>query len=185
MLLACVSIYSALLFSHELLWQNIPWAEKGFNEAFLCSNSKEVCLALWQHHQITVTLKEAPQGPHYVTDVAEILSGSGHVPTMNATEKETGSIWVVNEHRKPSIMFPRAQISKDNSDWACASMYSWKWGAVRFCWNPWRTSHWLRRAGVSLRLKSEPSESISLWLREYLWSAETDCWLCVSQVKQL
>lgn len=39
----------------------------------------------------TLTLREAPQGSHYVTGVAEILYRNGHKPTSNAIEKAVGS----------------------------------------------------------------------------------------------
>lgn len=45
---------------------------------------------LWQLHPLTLTLKEAPQGPQYVTDVAEILYGNERRPTINALEKAVG-----------------------------------------------------------------------------------------------
>lgn len=83
---------------------------------------------LWQHHPLTLTWKEAPQHPRCITDVAEILSGSGHVPSSTATEK-----YGVNEHRIASVIFLRAQQGcvEGDSAQACASMHSWKQAAVR------------------------------------------------------
>lgn len=100
-----VSIYSALLFSCELIGKISHGLKKASMKLFFASAPSSLGPIAASS---TLTIKEAPQRADCVIGVAEILSGSRYVPTSNATEKEMGSVSVVSKHRKSSIIFPRA-----------------------------------------------------------------------------